>query len=222
MPSAAFYTDQHGRRFKSSVVMVHKVYDPPGAVLYDRTGYLVPVGWSSPYQFWNFAPDFISAVANTDYDNALHFDYESFILDRKEKHAAWEAGVNNAMRAQFKTAWEPGLTPTVEALKVAGPRPQAWQPADAARRGNRWVLFGEGECPKALAEFFVAPVAAPTIDLGEPGVDIYADEQVAPDIEQVEDEEDRRRAKDAERKRRERASKSLSGQMAGVTDDGEG
>ena len=216
--SARLYTDQHGRVFKSSVERMDTTMNPTTSRMYDRTGYLQPVGWGSPYPFWNLASDFVVDLPDDGNGDRVLLDYDGFIQRQLDDIAAWKMRGDQLMQAAARDTYRPGDPWTPFVLKQAGPKPKPWEPADACRRGNKWALKGEGECPKALEPFFVKPVeSVPTFDEGME--DIYADPQVADAVEDAEaaqDREETRGERQARIMREAKANKSKELAVNGV------
>ena len=200
------YTDQHGRRFRASATEVRSDPNDTNALMYDRTGLMYPDGWSAPYPFWSHYPEYVETVQDDMGANHVLLNYDRFISETSDAHGEWQKRVDDLMRDAFGTEWKPGMAPTPQVIRKAGPAPRAWQPADAARRGNRYVLFGEGVCPEKLKPYFERKPqdGLPTLDEGEETLDIYADPQVSDVVEAAEDDADKsaHRAREAERKRK--------------------
>jgi hypothetical protein len=152
------FRDQHGRSWESAVTMLSKQPGERG-LMYDRIGYLTPVDHDAP---WMLPHEYITTVAGTRFGDEVFMDYDRYIADTRQAYTEWEQQVRRLMQKAFGTEYHPGMAPTPGVIADAGPAPRAWQPADAARKGNRWILYGEGEMPSKLAPFFT--VADPTLD----------------------------------------------------------
>lgn len=193
------YFDQHDRCFASYVVAVRREKNNRNGLTQDRTGYLDPVGFRPP---WMLPHEYIQTIPRERGRNRIFMDYDSYIADTKKAYTEWEVECRKGMQVAFGKEYRPGMAVTPAVLAAVGPAPRAWQPADAARKGNKWILFGEGVMPEKLAQYF--PAAEQTIE------DTLSWDDEPPSLavaiaEDIEDDDDKRQASTPPRRSHHRA-----------------
>lgn len=145
------YADQHGRLWRWTV---DKLSDAP-------VGYPAPEGWDAP---WLPPVEFMRVIAPENGRNRVEIDYDGFIQSRREADGEYQTGVRKLMQRTMGAEYDPNMAPTPAVLDIAGPPPQSYLPAAAAKAGNRWVLFGEGTMPSRLAPAFAVQQAKVAMD----------------------------------------------------------
>lgn len=136
-------TDQHGRRWS---VLVEKE-------TYDAAGPYSPVGWSAPW-LPPQKPGYF--VLDRDQPHLVQIHYERITADQQVAESEYEGQLRKLGVALHGHAYDPEAPPTKNVMDVLGDRPWSWQVAEAARRGDRWILGQSEKVNEKLAALIPA------------------------------------------------------------------
>lgn len=143
-----------------------------------------PVGWAAPW----YPPNQYMALQVENFQPRAVIDYTRLIADRKVAEREYRRSARRVGQKLHGQAFRAEMerTPTAQMLEVIGSPPHPWQLADAARRGDRWILGLTDTPNEKLARFLPSPDRDP---------DALSDEDLL-----LEDEVEQERPK-AERKK---------------------
>lgn len=149
--------DQHGRwwGFPTEGPDGHPC-GPIEFISADRTGKIVAkVPPILPQAAW------IKVFTDSEGTHFLRINYEGWKADIRR---AW-TNLAKAVREEYSRIntecnWSPTGTVGMrgDVRDKVGPDPDPIEPVLACEQGNRWAVYGEGECPKALQRFFTLDV----------------------------------------------------------------
>ena len=158
-------TDQHGRKWIANIEMGRRGPSGPSGELQPR--FKAPV--YPPQVHFKFGKGT---------DTTFVIQYDDLIAERRAEEARWREKLHElAMEKYADKAGEVIANPPPALLALLGPKPQAWQVWDAARKGNKWVLgFAPIDAKPPWAEKYFVTYEEPEEEY--PDIE-YADEQPA-------------------------------------------
>lgn len=135
-----------------------------------------PIGWSAPWyppsQYMKLDPENPHLVVIED---------ERCVADQRQSHRDRAKMIRQLGQEKHGHAFDENAPPTKQILDLVGPEPWAWQLAEAARRGDRWVLGLTDKVNEALVKFLPQPAEDEEWDLGDDLLDLGEDlEEEAP------------------------------------------
>lgn len=141
------FKDIHGRQW--GAVTEIKTGDPCGLL---EPHFSAP--WLPPQQFMRYDGE----------DHVLRINYDALIAERtRARKAYFEKGKRYGFE-KYGALFDPSKPFTEEILLHLGPEPLPYEPAIAAKQGNRWILGLKGpngetpKMPEKLAKWFTKPV----------------------------------------------------------------
>jgi hypothetical protein len=142
------FTDQHGRSWYAVIELA--TGDPCGPL---DARFDAPLKVPQKY------------IKTTKEHGKLHINYDGWIADIRRANEDYDKQFRaHAIRMFGDKAADAIDNPPPALLDAAGPRPNAWQPVDAAKKGNKWVLglVPSSAKPPWAKEFFPDVVAPKT------------------------------------------------------------
>lgn len=144
--------DQHGRLWH----VVLEMNKPPKRRRKNGMGNgLTPVGQIMPLFKAPLIPP--SKYLRVDGIASLTIDYPRWVADLKRAATDYEAMKRKEAIRLYRDAAPAALDknpPPIELLDVIGPPPKPWQPVEAARQGNKWILGLVAAMPDWAQPFF--------------------------------------------------------------------
>ena len=104
-------------------------------------------------------PTYLKMFTDSEGTMFLRVHYEGWKTDIRRAWTDFARAVREEYsRINTECDWSPTGTTGMrgDIRDKVGPDPSPIEPVLACEQGNRWAVFGEGECPKALTRFFVA------------------------------------------------------------------
>lgn len=194
-----FFRDQHDRRYHAEIEL--KTGHPCGPLVPTYRAPLVV-----PQQYLTLSND-------PEHPTRITINYTKWEADARAARKDWEQEGRSRALKMYGDAYDPRKPFGQDVLDIIGPAPSAVEPIIAARQGNSWVLGLTDRIDLRLAKYFEPEQLDAQYRPAEPDfrdtVDSADDEPDA--LEQMDDEEEARKAKvraqDRARKALKRAQK---------------
>lgn len=154
--------DQHGREWGVTVETSR------GQML--AVGTFEPIGWVAPW----LPPTQYLGLDFREYRPRIAIDYVRLIADRKVALREYQQRARRVGQKLHGQAYRSDQPPTHQMIEEIGEPPHAWQLAEAASRGDRWILGLTDSINSKVAKYLPQPhrdeegFADEDLDLGEP------------------------------------------------------
>ena len=145
-------TDQFGRRW--GVPVEKETFAPAGP--FEPLGWRAP--WYPPAKYFRLDPDT---------PHLVKIDLAQLVADQKAAHQEYQAQLRRAGVAIHGHAHDPNAAPTKEVLDIIGTPPWPWEIAEAARRGDKWILGLSAEVNEALAKLLPSKRSTEDLEFDE-------------------------------------------------------
>jgi len=137
--------DEHGRLWGVTVEATRGKMLPVGP--------FEPLGWTAPW----YPPSQYMDLSFESFQPQVKIDYVRLIADRRVALREYQQRARRVGQKLHGQAFRADQPPTHQMIEEIGEPPHAWQLADAARRGDRWVLGLTDQINPKVAKYLPEP-----------------------------------------------------------------